>query len=83
MTGADRPAPEPKNSSSAGTKSPVDNPCRYGSGNTSATLGLLRHQGGRITERKRTRSPVCGSTRRSSTRGARTGITPAAVRTSR
>jgi hypothetical protein len=83
MTGADNPAPEPKNASSAGTKSPVDSPCRYSSGSTSATLGLLRHHGGSSTERNRARSPVTGSTRRSSTRGARTGITPAAVSTSR
>jgi hypothetical protein len=36
---ADNPAAEPKNPSRAGTKSPVDSPCRYSSGNTSATLG--------------------------------------------
>jgi len=46
-------------------------------------LGLLRHHGGKITDRNRIRSPVAGSTRRSSTRGARTGMLPAAVVTSR
>ena len=50
---ADSPAAEPKNSSNAATKSPVDNPCRYSSGNTSLTFGLLRHHGGRITDRNR------------------------------
>jgi hypothetical protein len=83
MTAADSPAAEPKNASNAGTKSPVDSPCRYSSGSTSATLGLLRHQGGRITDRNRIRSPLTGSVRRSSTRGARTGTTPAAVVTAR
>ena len=52
-------------------------PCRYISGSTSATFGLLRHHGGRIALRNRARSPVTGSTRRSSTRGARTSIAPA------
>jgi len=79
MAAADSPAAEPKNPSNAGTKSPVDRPCRYNSGSTSATLGLLRHQGGKITERNRTRSPLTRSVRRSSTRGARTGIAPAAL----
>ena len=60
MTEADRPAPEPKNSASAGAKSPVDIPCRYISGSTSATLGLLRHHGGTMVERNRKRSPVSG-----------------------
>jgi hypothetical protein len=45
-------------------------------------LGLLRHHGGRITERNRARWPVTGSTRWSSTRGARTATAPAAVRIS-
>ena len=76
ITAADSPAAEPKNASSAGTKSPVDSPCRYSSGNTSVTFGLLRHHGGRITDRNRTRSPLTGSTRRSSTRGARTATAP-------
>jgi hypothetical protein len=35
----------------------VDSPCRNNSGGASATFGLLRHHGGRITERNRTRSP--------------------------
>jgi hypothetical protein len=38
---------------------------------------------GRITDRNRIRSPLTGSVRRSSTRGARTEIAPAAVVTSR
>ena len=76
MTAADSPAAEPKNAANAGTKSPVDSPCRYSSGSTSATLGLLRHQGGKITERNRIRSPVTRSVRRSSTRGARTVTAP-------
>jgi hypothetical protein len=79
MAAADSPAAEPKNPANAGTKSPVDRPCRYNSGNTSATLGLLGDQGGKITERNRTRSPLTRSVRRSSTRGARTGIAPAAL----
>ncbi len=83
ITGADSPAAEPKNPSSAGAKSPVDSPCRYNSGSTSATFGLLRHHGGKTTERNRARAPVTGSTLRSSTLGARTATAPAAVRTSR
>src|SRR5918995_7532571 len=58
-------------------------PCRYSSGSTSATLGLLRHHGGSSTERNRFRWPVTGSTRRSLTRGAWTATAPAAVRISR
>jgi hypothetical protein len=49
MAAADSPAGEPKNASNAGTKLPVASPCRYSSGSTAATLGLLRHYGGRIT----------------------------------
>jgi len=79
MTEAESPAPEPKNSLSAGVKSPVDIPCRYISGSTSATLGLLRHHGGTMAERNRQRSPVSESIRRSSTRGAWISIPPAAV----
>jgi hypothetical protein len=75
ITEADGPAAEPKNSSIAGTKSPEDRPCRYSSGSTSATFELFRHHGGRISDRKRTRSPVAGSTRLSLTRGAATSIT--------
>jgi alkanesulfonate monooxygenase SsuD/methylene tetrahydromethanopterin reductase-like flavin-dependent oxidoreductase (luciferase family) len=52
-------------------------------GCTSATFGLLRHHGGRITDRNRTRSPLVGSTRRSSTRGAAPGTGPAPVVTVR
>ena len=53
ITGADRPAELPRNWPSAGTKSPVDSPCRYSSGNTSVIFGVLRHQGGRIAEANR------------------------------
>ncbi len=76
---ADRPAPLPRNCSSAGTKSEVDRPCKYSSGNTSATRGDLRDQAGRIAEENRLRSPVPGSVRLSFTRGAFTSTTPAAV----
>src|SRR5664280_2831011 len=79
MTDAESPAAEPKNSSSAGAKSPELMPCRYISGSTSATLGDFRAQGGRIELRKRIFSPVNSSTRRSSMRGARTGTAPAPV----
>jgi hypothetical protein len=79
ITLADSPAAEPKNSPRAGAKSPVDMPCRYISGNTSDTFGLLRHHGATIELRNRIRSPLSGSTRRSSTRGARIGSIPAAV----
>jgi hypothetical protein len=48
-TEADSPAAAPKNRSSAGTKSRLDNPCKYNSGSTSATLGLRRHHLGKIT----------------------------------
>src|SRR5215207_4116830 len=65
ITNADSPAAAPKKPSSAGTKSPELIPCSYSSGSTSATFGLLRHHGGRITDRNRTRSPLAGSTRRS------------------
>src|SRR5204863_4158671 len=44
-------------------------------------FGDLRHQGGRITDRNRLRSPVCSSTRLPLTRGARTCTAPAALRT--
>ena len=74
ITEAESPAAEPKNSSSAGTKSPELIPCRYISGSTSATLGDLRAHGGRIELRKRIVPPVSSSTRRSSTRGARTSM---------
>ena len=39
---ADSPASEPKYSARAGTKSLVDNPCRYSKGRTSVTLGERR-----------------------------------------
>lgn len=83
IVAADRPAPEPRNWVSAGPKSPLDRPCRYSSGNTSATFGDFLAQAGRIAEANRCRCPVLGSTRLSLTRGARTGIAPAAVVTSR
>jgi hypothetical protein len=50
---ADSPAPLPKNRSRAGPKSLVESPCRYSSGNTSATLGDLRDQTGKIAEENR------------------------------
>lgn len=80
---ADRPAPLSKNCSIAGAKSWLDSPCRYNNGSTSATLGDLRAQAGRIAEANRCRSPVTGSTRLSLTRGATTGTAPAPVRISR
>jgi hypothetical protein len=80
---ADSPAAEPRNCSSAGTKSPVERPCRYSSGSTSATFGDLRAHGGRIAEENRLRTPVSGSIRLSLTRGALTSITPALVATCR
>jgi len=83
IVAADNPAPEPRNCSNAGPKSPLDRPCRYSNGNTSATLGDFLAQAGRIAEANRCRRPVAGSTRLSLTRGARTGIAPAAVVTSR
>jgi hypothetical protein len=46
-------------------------------------FGVLRHQGGKIAEANRFRSPVSGSVRLSLTRGAVTSIAPALVRTSR
>jgi hypothetical protein len=83
ITGADRPAELPRNWPSAGTKSPVDSPCRYSSGSTSVIFGVLRHQAGRIAEANRARCPVSGSIRRSLTRGATTSTAPALVSTSR
>ena len=79
ITDGDSPAADPKNSVSAGAKSPVDMPCRYSSGSTSDTFGLLRHHGATIELRNRIRSPLSGSTRRSFTRGARISTAPAAV----
>jgi hypothetical protein len=80
---ADSPADEPKNCSSAGTKSLLDSPCRYSSGSTPVTFGLLRHHGGKIAEENRIRPPVAGSVRLSFTRGAVTSTAPAAVVTCR
>ncbi len=80
---ADKPAPEPRNCSNAGPKSPDDKPCRYNSGSTSATFGDFRAHAGRIADANRFRSPVTSSMRLSLIRGARTGIAPAAVITSR
>src|SRR6266581_23321 len=41
ITGADRPVPVPRNWASAGPKSPEDRPCRYNSGSTSVTWGVV------------------------------------------
>ena len=83
ITEADNPAAEPKNPSRAGTKSPVESPCRYKSGRTSVTFGDLRHQGGTITERNWAFSPVSSSTRLSFTLGAVISTAPATVWTLR
>ena len=48
---------------SAGTKSPLDSPCRYKSGSTSVIFGVLHAHAGRIAEANRFRSPVSRSTR--------------------
>ena len=82
ITAADSPADEPRNWPSAGTKSPVDRPCRYSSGSTSVIFGVLRAHGGKIAEENRFRSPVAGSVRLSFTRGAVTLTAPALVSTS-
>ena len=81
ITDGDNPALDPKNSVSAGAKSPVDRPCRYSNGSTSATFGLLRAHGGTIDDLNRCFSPVSSSTRRSFTRGAsiRIGPDPVAI----
>ena len=79
----DSPACVPRNCPSAGTKSPLDRPCRYSSGSTSLTCGVLRAHGGRIAELNRFRSPVAGSVRMSFTRGAVTSTAPALVSTVR
>ena len=68
---ADNPLALPRNCPNAGTKSPLDSPCRYSSGSTSAIFAVLRAHAGRIAEENRCRSPVSGSTRLSLTRGAR------------
>jgi hypothetical protein len=73
ITDAESPAAAPKNSSSAGAKSPELIPCRYSNGSTSVTFGLLRLHGGMIALRNLALVLVTGSIRRSSTRGAVTG----------
>ena len=73
----------PRNWPSAGAKSPLDSPCRYSSGSTSVTCGVLRAHGGSSAEENRTRSPVAGSVRLSLTRGAVTSTAPALVSTVR
>jgi hypothetical protein len=83
ITAADSPADEPRNWPSAGTKSPLDSPCRYSSGSTSVIFGVFRHHGGKIAEANRIRSPVAGSVRLPLTHGALTSTAPALVSTSR
>jgi hypothetical protein len=76
----DSPTELPRNCPSAGTKSPLDSPCRYTNGRTSAIFGVLRHHGGRIADENLIRSPLSGSIRRSLTRGAVTSTAPTLVR---
>src|SRR6266571_8646445 len=83
ITGADRPVPVPRNWASAGPKSPEDRPCRYNSGSTSVTWGVLPAHGGKIAEENRARPPAAGSVRLSFTRGAVTSTAPALVSTVR
>src|SRR6266702_8821429 len=83
ITEEDRPAGEPRNWPSAGAKSPEDRPCRYSSGSTSVTCGVLRAHGGKIAEENLIRPPVPGSVRLSLTRGAVTSTAPALVSTVR
>ena len=83
ITGPDSPAADPRNWPRAGTKSPDDRPCRYSSGSTSVTFGVLRAHGGKIAEANRFRSPVSASVRLSLTRGAVTSTAPALVSTAR
>jgi hypothetical protein len=64
-----QPGRRARNRSSAGTKTPLDKPCRYSSGSTAAIFGLLRHYCGRIADRNRLRTPALGSMRLSLTRG--------------
>ena len=78
-TDSDKPAADPKNPDNAGAKSPELIPWRYINGNTSDTLGDLRHHGIKIELENRHRSPVASSTRRSLTFGASTAIGPAPV----
>jgi hypothetical protein len=79
ITDGDNPADVPKNPSRAGANSPDDIPCKYINGNTSTTLGDVRHHGGTIEDLNCIRPPLTGSTRRSFTRGASISIAPAAV----
>jgi hypothetical protein len=81
--GGDSPWPVPRNWVNAGPKSPLDRPCRYSSGNTSATCGDFLAHAGRIAEENRLPLTGASSIRLSLTRGARTGTAPAAVVTSR
>jgi hypothetical protein len=60
LLAADNPAPEPRNCSSAGPKSPVDSPCGYSSGSTSLTCRDFRAQAGRIAEENRCRHQFPG-----------------------
>jgi hypothetical protein len=46
ITDAESPFADPKNSDNAGTKSPVDMPCKYINGSASTTFGDLRDHGG-------------------------------------
>jgi hypothetical protein len=78
-TELDRPAAAPKNSSKAGTKSPLDMPWRTSAATPRPPLGLLQHHGGTIELWNRTRSPVAGSTRLSLARGASIPMRPAPV----
>ncbi len=83
ITAADSPAADPRNWPSAGTKSPLDSPCRYSNGSTSVIFGVFRTHGGKIADENRIRSPVAGSARLSLTRGTVTSTAPALVSTSR
>jgi hypothetical protein len=83
ITAADSPAAEPRNWPRAGTKSPLDSPCRYSSGSTSVIFGVFRAHGGKIAEQNLIRSPVAGLVRLSLTRGTVTSTAPALVSTSR
>ena len=83
ITAGDRPAELPRNWPSAGTKSPLDRPCRSSSGSTSVIFGVFRAHGGTIAELNRFRSPVSGSVRLPLTHGTVTSIAPALVSTSR
>src|SRR5262249_16606781 len=88
ITGPDRPAEEPRNWPSAGTKSPDDRPCRYSTGSTSVIFGVFRAHGGKIAEPHRFRShaalsAVAAWVRVSLPRGTVTSTEPALVSPSR